>query len=129
MYTVRQILYKSAKVSRNYSRTKNVDIFGPWCREFVTKIGLPKKTSSQSNLAKAASNLCWKSGHQSYVSWVHESLHPKQDLDPSSHVCTAKPRARQTDRPGCGDIDLYSPQSAPHTFATLTVRLRVLAVN
>jgi len=32
------------------------------------------------------------------VSRVAKNLHPKQDLDPFSRVCTLKPRDRQTDR-------------------------------
>jgi len=36
---------------------------------------------------------------QFYVPWVSDSLHSKEDLDPFSHVCTAKPRDRQTPTP------------------------------
>jgi len=48
-----------------------------------------ESTSGQSNLPKAASNL-W--GNRKYdVSWVSESLHPEQDFDLFSRICTAKP--------------------------------------
>jgi len=49
-------------------------------------------TSDHSNLAKAVSNRRGKSRPASYVSWTLKSLHPKQDLDPFSRVCTALPR-------------------------------------
>jgi len=55
-------------------------------------------TSGQSNLAKAASNPCVKLGLLWCVPWVSRSLLPKQDLDPFSCVCTAKPRYVQTNR-------------------------------
>jgi len=56
-----------------------------------------RQTSEQSNLAMAASSPHEKSGPASYVPWVLTSLHPKQNLDPLSRVCTAKPRDIQTD--------------------------------
>jgi len=38
-----------------------------------------------------------RDSHLYNVFWVPKSLHPKEDLEPFSHVCTAKPRERETD--------------------------------
>jgi len=59
---------------------------------------LVQSKSSQSNLAKAASNP-WGNRNSSLTVFrgLPKSLYAKQDLDPFSRVCTAKPRDRQTD--------------------------------
>jgi len=53
-------------------------------------------TSDQSNMAKAASNPFGYRDSRLYygVLCVPTSLHPKQDLDPFSHVCTATAKLR-----------------------------------
>jgi len=66
-------------------------------------------------LKQQVTKLTWRRPHRmrggksvtrSYISRVPKSLHPKQDLDPFSRVCIAKPRDR---RPRYENIDHYSP--------------------
>jgi len=66
-------------------------------------------------MVRAISNPWGYRDPHSYVSWVTripKSLNPKQDSDPPSRVCTAKPRDRQTNRlTDAGIIDRNSPHS------------------
>jgi len=57
-----------------------------------TPLHVLRTTSSQSNLAKAASNLWGKLGHPFHTIMFRGRLHPKLDLNPYSRFCSFQAR-------------------------------------
>jgi len=94
--------------STEWELTRSIDII-----HVIVNCNVTYSTSGQSNLAKAASNPRGKSGLPCNIQCFlgPKSLHPEQDLDPFSRICTAKPRkvVWQTDWQTPGIIDRNSP--------------------